>query len=457
MLFIMSLYLVEVNDFLFSNFILGITSLNYWDFNNLLTNNLNKYHPHIFYISSITLIITLIFERENYIVKTFCFSTPYFNKLLITLMYFMGQINFFALFLGSWWAFQEGTWGGWWNWDPSEVLGLLVLLISALIIHHFGGNIYVNTLLTKLKIGVYCFILTYFFTQLNFDLVSHNFGNRFTFFFTNTMFYLEAVTFWGILVFYYTWTTFRRTIKFTHYQNSQYYLEFNLILLSTFSILWVLVVLTSFTPLVNYFFWQYFNINIFNTLNNNPLNFYIIGLIVYLVFVIPYQQYTYPLKSIFGIYLLTPLFYLLLGGKKKINQTNLLHTLILALITINLISNQLDVTFSLTTVGSEKLILSSYLRQPNFSVYVCEDIWRETYLIHFLPNSNPHFSFTLSSKSNINEVNYFILLQDNTLFDNLYQIVDSYTYVYVLMTSSYFTNLYEVLMFSVITFYFITL
>ena len=456
LLLLVTLYLVEVNDFLFSNLILGVTPLNYWDFNNLLTNNLNKYHPHIFYISSISLLLMLSFERIYGNFQELRFTTPYLHTLISNFVYFMGIVNAFALFLGSWWAFQEGTWGGWWNWDPSEVLGLLVLLTAVLTIHHFSGNLHVNSLLTKVTIGVYCFILTYFFTQLNFDLVSHNFGNRFTFFFTNTMFYLEAVTFWGILVLGCTLIFFKRTLQYTHYQHNQTYLESQLVLSVTLSLLWSWVVLTSFTPLVNYFFWQYFHINVFNNLTNHQLNFYLLSLILYLVFITSHQSYTYPLKAIFGTYLLTPLLHILLTSREKFNRINLFHILVLTLVALNLVSNQLDVTFPLTTVDSEKLVLSRYLLQPNFSVHVCEDIWRETYLLHFLPNSTPQFSYTLSAKSNINETNHFKLLHDNVLFDNLYQIVESYTTVYVLMTNNYFTNLYEALTFSVITFYSIT-
>jgi hypothetical protein len=41
-------------------------------------------------------------------------------------------ITILSLVLGGWWAFQEFTWGGWWNWDSVEspVLLLILLVVS---------------------------------------------------------------------------------------------------------------------------------------------------------------------------------------------------------------------------------------------------------------------------------------------------------------------------------------
>ena len=45
-----------------------------------------------------------------------------------------------TLYFGGWWALQEGSWGGWWNWDASEVLGLITLLYLILAVHGFGDS-----------------------------------------------------------------------------------------------------------------------------------------------------------------------------------------------------------------------------------------------------------------------------------------------------------------------------
>lgn len=64
--------------------------------------------------------------------------------LLVGLFYSLSL----TLALGGWWAFQEFTWGGWWNWDSVEtpVLGLLIYLCIASL-HKKVAN-YVNTATT---------------------------------------------------------------------------------------------------------------------------------------------------------------------------------------------------------------------------------------------------------------------------------------------------------------------
>ena len=37
--------------------------------------------------------------------------------------------------LGSWWAYYELGWGGWWFWDPVENASLMPWLISTALIH----------------------------------------------------------------------------------------------------------------------------------------------------------------------------------------------------------------------------------------------------------------------------------------------------------------------------------
>jgi cytochrome c biogenesis factor len=37
-----------------------------------------------------------------------------YNKIKLAI-YFL-SILLLGLILGGWWAYQEGSWGGWWNW-----------------------------------------------------------------------------------------------------------------------------------------------------------------------------------------------------------------------------------------------------------------------------------------------------------------------------------------------------
>lgn len=103
------LYSFEVCDFLSLNLNSNILNLNITDINLLLNNNLNKYHPFIFYLSSIFFFIYVFIILNNFFIKNKLFhisvlllnSKKYiFNSLII---------NIIALFLGSYWALQEGT------------------------------------------------------------------------------------------------------------------------------------------------------------------------------------------------------------------------------------------------------------------------------------------------------------------------------------------------------------
>ena len=83
-----------------------------------------------------------------------------------------------ALYLGSWWALQEGSWGGWWNWDASEFLGLLVLYLILTIFHNKSNLSHVITLFYSIRLSLSYLFIYFFLLQLNFSIISHNFGFR---------------------------------------------------------------------------------------------------------------------------------------------------------------------------------------------------------------------------------------------------------------------------------------
>lgn len=442
-------YLTEVADFLVGNYQVGIATLNYWDFNNLLTNNLNKYHPHIFYISTILCIVMIFLESPYLSLRKINFTNTHLAKFLERLVYLAGSSNLFALFLGSWWAFQEGTWGGWWNWDPSEVLGLLVLVISLVGIHHFLSNSQTLILIIKLKVGISFFILSYFFTQLNFDLVSHNFGNRFTFFFTNTLFYLESAIISSLCLTAGLFFGVKRLLKLRVLRDATLsatpQLAFSLLLSS----IWIWLVVTSFLPLCNYFLWQYFHLNLLNiSVNHQPTLFYLL-LTLYLVFI----RQVYPNQLLISSFTLQPLPTIVLTPLLFLSSpyrgTFFFHVTILVQIVLNILTNQLDNMCGLSNSLHTSVSTGDILTHSTMSVYVCEDIWRETFYVKSFSTLTPHVSYSLSTQSNINETNFFTLMQDAHSFINHYQIANTYLDVTVVIRNPYFVNLYETVLFSV--------
>ena len=99
---------------------------NFFNFslNKLLHNGTNKVHPFILYMS-ITCFIGNFFSWSYYfnLRNKHISNVPLNNELFAYTKSLL--LIIIALSLGGWWALQEGSWGGWWNWDISEVFGLL--------------------------------------------------------------------------------------------------------------------------------------------------------------------------------------------------------------------------------------------------------------------------------------------------------------------------------------------
>ena len=150
-----------------SSSLLNMTALN-----GLLINSINKYHPLFFYTSVIFIILiffrSMVLRYDNLTLS---------NVNLLNLNRLSSTINVLilvTLYMGSVWAFQEGSWGGWWNWDPSETLGLIIMLMYTHMVHinkTFVFSAHLQSLIWATSV-----YLTYTLVQLNFELVAHNFG-----------------------------------------------------------------------------------------------------------------------------------------------------------------------------------------------------------------------------------------------------------------------------------------
>lgn len=159
-------YVILVEVVINSNLSLNLTHKPYdlEMYNLLLNNSINKIHPLMIYISWFSVIKVIFYSYE---------SLRY--SLLNNFLTYQATIAI-SLLLGGWWAYQEGSWGGWWNWDPSEMFGLIIFSTLTILTHlMFTNNKYQYTSIKA--IIVYTFIY-YIFLQLNFSLLSHNFGIR---------------------------------------------------------------------------------------------------------------------------------------------------------------------------------------------------------------------------------------------------------------------------------------
>ena len=132
--------------------------------NPILQHFLFVIHPPTLFLGYIGLIIPFVLSAHMLIKQDF--SEKLFEEMLI-----WSKISWFFLtagiVLGSYWAYSELGWGGWWFWDPVENISLIPWLLNTALIHSLKVSIKSNQLkLWSLNLGLYCFIASVFGTFL---------------------------------------------------------------------------------------------------------------------------------------------------------------------------------------------------------------------------------------------------------------------------------------------------
>jgi hypothetical protein len=255
---------VEVVEYwlLNTDYLLSYTSAE--SVNSLLLNSINKYHPYILYLTVVFLTISVVVAVS----ATFepkCQHNPISSyQVQRQWHYVYTWLIVLTLFMGGWWALQEGSWGGWWNWDASEVFGLMLMLCLVVVIHShlFLTNQVIFIILIRNSLLV--LTLVYSFIQLNFTLISHNFGlkphqfiNTLQIFFITLSLFLALIgtasrsyhkfNYGYILFFKYYATVFKPLTTAT-------FLGYSLGIIG--------LVLYSLIPLINDFIWKTLSVNI---------------------------------------------------------------------------------------------------------------------------------------------------------------------------------------------------
>lgn len=261
---VLCFYCVELLDFLPLNHSNLTYSYNLYGINQLLSNTMNRYHPLMLYLSFISfgsLLILLLRTSPS----SSLHGPVQVAKHLYTFGWCVVVLNLVALWMGSWWALQEGTWGGWWNWDSSEMLGLTVTLALLSILHtHLPASNYASLRL-KAVLLLAAVAESYFFLQLNFELVSHNFGSKFFFFFNNNLFFIEVLVFMlavQLMVLRSFFPLYEALGLRLNVPKAVLPLPYLLKVVPTsIALFWVF---WSYRPLFNYFFWNFFEVNVLN-------------------------------------------------------------------------------------------------------------------------------------------------------------------------------------------------
>ena len=275
--------------FLFANLIYFFKILDYFDlfflnnytfdeqyylknYNNLLNNKINKIHPVLLYSSIFSFSFCILNNSHktnqlhdiNFGVK----KTYYF---LIT--YFVYTTS---VILGGWWALQEGSWGGWWDWDISEIFGFFIIIGFIFLLHN--KFIYFNLRSNSFSTSKYALwlIVYYLIMRLNFAFTSHDFNMSLTSNLSWTILYLFLV-FVLVMIHIIVKRNLRMLYRYSLARLLFNFKSRNLKLISTFLIFTPLyIVFTSIFPAFGNWFWRNFNFSsYFATINYvnliNPL------------------------------------------------------------------------------------------------------------------------------------------------------------------------------------------
>jgi cytochrome c-type biogenesis protein CcmF len=100
--------------------------------NPLLQDPALAFHPPILYIGYIGLSIAFSFAIAGLWEKNI---DQEWAKLLKPWCLISWSFLIFGITLGSWWAYYELGWGGWWFWDPVENAALIPWLLATALIH----------------------------------------------------------------------------------------------------------------------------------------------------------------------------------------------------------------------------------------------------------------------------------------------------------------------------------
>ena len=446
-------YNLELVDMLTASTSLYLNDLSRTSINLLLLNSLNKYHPFIFYLS-VYLILTLT------LLSNFSLFTSVKHPFLLnkTLTYFRIQcrvaisLNLSALFMGSWWALQEGTWGGWWNWDPSEVFGLMFGILALWVQHSMGSYVALTKVLNKfIQLTLYT-LLTYFFIQLNFDLVSHNFGAKFFFFFNNNLFFLEA-----IFILILSSVLFYRRLKFldqelyhsVQVERSKFNLLPHLLFLTPFlSLILYMLTVFSFLPLINYFFWNFLGINTFNSFRE-----YTNWVILFsLVLVSPFYKSPTASKSYLSELLLTnliacitylPISVYLITTSLNASYVRILHTSLVYFLFFNVLSSYADFILWTLDEGDQCLLIGDALLTDQTHFYACSNEFVYSHLTRTSEHNAPLFTSGVFYTSNSLTLQPFLLILNSGVFTNLYNLSLNWINSSICIESTFLNNTYD--------------
>jgi len=333
---------------------LGYSTLKLDHYNSLLINGLNKYHPFILYASWMLLLSThLITSPISGSFTAHKSKSQNHSYWLLSAFYCI----VFTLALGSWWAYQEGSWGGWWNWDPSEVFGLYIMLLLSYNLHQqFSG---VSSVLRRsLSVaGLLSSIIYYCFMQVNFSLISHNFGFRDSDFVDIRLFYTITLVFVFLVSANVIRSSFLLSSRYNSFTSESYYIWYQPLII----LLLALIICFSVMVLINDLAWKVIGLNTSNIIANYHVSLLAITL-TYLSIFYKFSMATFCWSHVSILFIGAECLFLPLVCLSTASSYQMIHVIILSSLIISLLWSN----FTLSSWTVIKNSTAHYLTNPDF-------------------------------------------------------------------------------------------
>lgn len=431
------IYVTEIVDFLGGNSTLSLVTPTDVNINTLLLNLLNRYHPLLFYAST-ALLFHLLYNvlfaasgfTNHYNFNLFFYSFK--SKLLFILI-----LNLVSLWLGSWWAFQEGTWGGWWNSDASEMLGLVVFIIVSTLVHKRCA---VNTsryVLASLHSGCLSFALLYFFIQINYELTSHNFGSRFFFFFNNNLllFNLVLILSASLIFIYFTNTQLisSRKYRVDSFEAPRRVSNRSVLFLRIYSFIFFSVwIYISIEPLIDAFTRRYIHGTDTLTIEIYTfMQFLFIVVILCLFYKVTISSLTHYLPILLFSH---EIGYVLFSATLvKSSVSVLIHATVSSFVVLNFCTSQLVLMYWGGFSQDLTLYTLKEVWHPNLVVFVCDSTSFAMVGSGATLSGCSETAWTQSTFFNMYDTDQFDLLFNNSTFLNCYNFISDWFSIYILI------------------------
>lgn len=417
-----------------------LDNLNY-SLNLNLINGLFIIHPILIYIyySINLLVITLVIyyygistnysiNRFNYAQLRIALISLVKNYLAVSL-----KIIIIAIILGSWWAFQELSWGAWWNWDLVEVINLYYLVFSINLIHgSFLKNLYSFISYYKtyvFNIIILMLVVRYNLVQSIHSFISVNSYRQYTYIVFIYILYKIKVLLGAAYVNYFNRITYKVDLI-----TMIYIILFSIIILNLFlnilniSIIQLIQLIKPMSIILLYLSLNYISINMLKT-SLSKINIILI------------------ICSIFNDFIIISNIYLILWS---INVFRLKHIIYLVYLYI-IISLNTDLKLNINIYNYMPLVdLNFYLNDSSFIVnqFYSNEVW---HLYNYI-NSNTLFnqtaiknSFTYNDYNTqlslaTNYISTWIDCSNNNKYIYLYSYLSNtilYLYIYTIRAFTY--------------------